>query len=198
MIKKLLISLLLLFMLGGNAFASDEVNVKDNAKASILEWSMFSKSQAWTPEHWKGKKLDCSREQIQSLISLNSLNEDDYSLQIDNLKKTDPGFVQDVKGCLTDGKVDSVLKWFIYLTIIAIIAHILYVLGIWFLGWGKWGGWDSMGMDPMWGWGWGSWEDIVGKIKAPLVALWIMFLIALWAINLFLSLISWIKDAVIG
>jgi len=46
MIKKLLISLLLLFMLGGNAFASDEVNVKDNAKASILEWSMFSKSQA--------------------------------------------------------------------------------------------------------------------------------------------------------
>ena len=192
-----LVSLFLLVWVVGSANASNETNTikKENIKTTVLEWSIFSKSNALKPENWKGKRIDCSKEQIQNLIEMKQVDENKYEAEIDKIKETDPGYVRDIKGCMMESKMNSLLSWLVYIVIMALIIYTLYIVTITLLGGGKWsGGWQDPFDPGDWGWK----DELMWKIKNPLVWAVILFALVLWILNPILKAVVWLIDAIFG
>jgi len=173
---------------------SSVAQVSAASSADVLNWNIFTKSNAILEENGKGKRLDCDAETIQTYIVQSQVDLEGYEGEVENLKDTDPGYLRDIKGCIMQDKVDGFATWSIYIVIMGLIIYMIFSLWAHFLG-----GWnssnnDSMGMDPSSG---GN-NEILDKIKTPLLITGALFLIVLGAVNKFLELVAWLLDAVLG
>lgn len=191
--KKILLSMILMFsFLFTFANANENENNEMN-KATIIQWQLLSKQQAkdsfWDP-------LDCQSKTIQAYVKKSIERPEEYIQEIENLKKTDPGKVKDIKGCTLERQMDSMIQWIVYIVIIGFVIWTIIIIGksiLW--GWKSWGWGDPMGMDTgSWGWGW---EDLVSQLKTPLIWIVILVLLTLWILNIILRLIAWIFDSLV-
>lgn len=195
--KKILLSTLLLLSLTlGSSFAVSASNSTTSSQGAVLEWSMFSRSQAGLESNGAGRALNCRLESTQAMIRLEATDKEAYEVRVAQLQSTDPGYLRDVRGCILQEKADAIIKWLVYLAIIIIIMYILWTLAMTYLGGSGNSQQGGMWMDPMWGGGWQ--DDTMKKLKPALIALTILFLIVLGTVNAFLQFISWLKDILIG
>lgn len=191
--KKILLSMILLFsILTPFSTSASEIEVNTN-KATIVQWQLLSKQQA-KDTFWQS--LDCQAESIQNWVKKSISNPELYQQEIESLKKTDPWMVKDIKGCTLERQMDSIVQWIVYIVIIGFVIWTVIIIWKSILGWGKWGGWDSMGMDMGWGWGWG-WDDLISQLKTPIIWIIILVLLTLWVLNVVLKLIAWVFDSLV-
>ena len=193
--KKILLSMILMFSFLFPFANANEIEKTDMNNATIIQWKLLSKQQAkatfWQP-------LDCQSENLQKYVKKSIENPELYLQEIENLKKTDPGQVKDIKGCTLERQMDSMVQWIVYIVIIGFVIWTVIIIGksiLW--GWKSWGWWDSMGMGmDMGGW-WGWWNDLTSQLKTPIIWIVILVLLILGILNVALKLVTWIFDSLV-
>jgi len=199
--KKLFLTMILLF-----SFLlplANSVNANDNAnpelKSTVLQWQLLSKQQA-KANYWK--PLNCQADNIQSYIELSTFDPEKYNANIEALKNwstatRDPGLVKDIKGCVLERQMNSIVQWLVYIAIIWFIIWAVIIVGtsvLWGSGKSNWG-WDPMGWGMPWEqWGWGN-NNLINQLKTPVIGIVILVLLTLWILNVILRLISWVFDS---
>lgn len=195
MIKKMFITILMLaFSLWSFNFAnaSSIENIEwKNLQTAILQWQLISDSQS-ASTFWKS--LDCSNEDLLNIVNLSVSNPKNYQETLKWLETSDPGKIKDIKWCVLERQMDSIIKWIVYVAIIAFALYSIIIVWSEVLGWGKWNwGWQDWG-DQSQGWGW---NKVLEKVKIPLWAMAILILISLWALNVLVKLVAWAFDSLV-